>query len=839
MKTKNRNFLISAVLIGIAMLMTACVAERDNAAWNNPLGVKIYGLWYADYQESGIVGNDTPYSRVLQAVKFNADGTGMWWKFMFKADDASNPVDLYGGNYSGTFDYSVAADGTIRAERRGEATDGPMALEFHYQDGAITFGDGGAAQTMKTAPENYDNLLLTLENSMKGGAAADDYNINDKDITAENWRQTEAIYIYDGVSTDVTDEKGRTGYTTVNMPWYNGAVVSNLPMDFCDDITPENGWEWVLNFCGRRSMPNGNFFAVYNKYLGTLRFFFFMPQSYSAGNDHLWQVTLTQGLSDRYDARYGVPMDKTLSDKTGFGMSKDGSAWADYVTPYVSTMSTDGFITPNGGWWAFDVDLSLYRNDNIDLSSEQIRLQMRSWEKNNASLYSAIKADTEGDIDIDYTRTYVQKSKGLFGKISDVIKTGTSLAKTCTSLYSGDIKGGITNGIALGKNAINLKSTLTQNGSNVVTENLGNLSGTIGLTTNGTADTDGIIGGSRPTVGVVSPTFHPANEFNKCTGFGEGLWNIKSTPKMYYINKPITSYYSDFYKDDEPYWKESRAGKKWLADNSYWTFFDPSSVEVVLNPNVFPEDQIEWMQVDAIAGVRKDIERTGTDPARVSLGLTPLSESFNGDQLITSYYCGNDVNDYIFNFVGTGDFEGETFGNTFPKRFEYGKTGFRVAEEYWNYDVSQSIFCFGAGTDDYIIEPQMSCWRDGTLNWEIEDGSYRQINIMVGDGKTPWMNLWEIPFYLPPTEINVTLTVKLKNLISPLVFNRVYLPEFEYAKLWTYDGAKCDEAKVYEILDRILAKKNLSPKTAGHTQSYDFQAARINKCFKLLFGYSR
>ena len=83
MKTKNRNYLFSAVLIGIAMLMTACAVERDNAAWNNPLGDKIYGLWYADYQESGIVGNDTPYSRVVQAVKFNADGTGTWWKFMF------------------------------------------------------------------------------------------------------------------------------------------------------------------------------------------------------------------------------------------------------------------------------------------------------------------------------------------------------------------------------------------------------------------------------------------------------------------------------------------------------------------------------------------------------------------------------------------------------------------------------------------------------------------------------------------------------------------------------------------------------------------------------------
>ena len=110
-----------------------------------------------------------PYSRVVQAVKFNADGTGTWWKMMFSADDASKPLALFGGRYleNGTFDYSVAADGTIRAKRRGEkGQDGsPMALVFHYQDGAITFGDGIAAQTMKPAPEDYDNLLLALENS--------------------------------------------------------------------------------------------------------------------------------------------------------------------------------------------------------------------------------------------------------------------------------------------------------------------------------------------------------------------------------------------------------------------------------------------------------------------------------------------------------------------------------------------------------------------------------------------------------------------------------------------------------------------------------------------------
>ena len=51
MKTKNRSYFLSAILIGIVMMLTACAVERDNAAWNNPLGSDIYGLWYADYPE--------------------------------------------------------------------------------------------------------------------------------------------------------------------------------------------------------------------------------------------------------------------------------------------------------------------------------------------------------------------------------------------------------------------------------------------------------------------------------------------------------------------------------------------------------------------------------------------------------------------------------------------------------------------------------------------------------------------------------------------------------------------------------------------------------------------
>ena len=58
-------------VMAATMLLTACAVERDNLSFNNPLGDKIYGTWYADYKAEGTVGVDnTPYSRVLQAVKY-------------------------------------------------------------------------------------------------------------------------------------------------------------------------------------------------------------------------------------------------------------------------------------------------------------------------------------------------------------------------------------------------------------------------------------------------------------------------------------------------------------------------------------------------------------------------------------------------------------------------------------------------------------------------------------------------------------------------------------------------------------------------------------------------
>ena len=896
MKTKKRNYIFLAVLMmGIAMMMTAC-ADNDLAG-QNAIGDKIAGTWTAQYDAAGTIANK-PYTRVLQVCHFNATGTGYWCKFFFGKDSA-DPIAVVGGENPGSFTYSSTADGLISAKLNWEnAPDElPHLWTMQYADGSVSVTDGDRSYQMSLASEALVAWIRHWDKAFNGGAAADNYNINDKDFTPDKWRQQEAIFIYDGVSKDIKDDEGNEGYAKVNLPWYNGTIVSNLPMDFCDDITPENGWVLLLNNCGLRSTPNGNFFALYNNYLGTLRFFYYMPQGYSAGNDHLWQVTLTQGLAERYDLRYGIPMDKTVSAKDAYGLTQDGTSWADYITPYVSTMSNDGFITPNGGWWAFDVDLSLYRSETIDPNAEKIRLQMRSWDNSHVSLHSTFTAESKGDI-IDLTKASASKSKGLFGKISAIVKTGTDLGKTVISLRKGDLKGGIKSGIAFGKDAASLKSTFSGGGSSEPSP-----TGTISINTQGTADTDGTIKSSQPTVGVVSPTFF-TKDFHSGSTVGQGIWNIKSTPKIYTINSANSL--SKFIPEDDRFVLDKYGhplppdahgwmlSNPWLVDAANWTFFDPSSVEVVLNPNVFPEDQIEWMQVDAVAGLRKSLTTDEVDMYRATLGMDAIAKKkIEDDKARWTKYYGDETNDYVFDYKAAEGSPEQALDLSYPKSIDNGKTDYKLkTESLWDAlstfkrseTIEQELRTFGAGAgDDYIIEPQMTFWRDGLgymksyqpgyalnhyhdkiaevnradtrngksgydelyikgkFNPNSDDNGYSGYIIGYdGDGKNGYpkpssasIDIKHIPAYFPTAEVNVTLTIKMKNMAEPIVFNRIYLPEYEYVKVVG------DEKASLAILDRIFAKKNLSPKTAGHTQSYDFQAARINKCFKLLFGYSK
>ncbi len=802
-------FLTTVILCETTAVALSSCSDNDLAS-QTPIGGKIVGKWYAETPKQVTLGtgkNAVECAKAVLVGTFDADGEGFWsYILVDKQNRAIQPVGKDGKEhpYYANCNYSVTGNNVDVELTANYLPTSQMEWTFNYNGTCLQTKYEDRMIDLHPITTGEDAMFQEWMQQLGFGASADNYNINDKDITAENWRQTEAIYVYDGVGADVKDAQGRTGYTTVNMPWYKGDKLTNLPDGFCDDITPEMGWEWVLNRCGSRVTVNNNFFAVYNKYTGILRFFYYMPQVTNTGNDHVWQVSMTDNLATHTTIPYGVPNDRTITNKAAITQDASGT-FMDYVTPWTDYLSQDGLIVPNVGWWAFDVDLSLTRPEAIN-EDDNIKLQMRSWNTTHTSLYSTMMAKINGEMKGSFegqtkTPLIASSSKGFFGRVGDLVKLGTKITNTVKDIYSGNAVGAIKGGVDLAKNGASLASGKTKASGGETSGTFdGTFEGTINMMMNGTINTDGVIQGSQPTVGVASPTFYLKDFETKNSLLGQGVWNLKKTPVVYAFNSQNTV---DF-------WPEN---PNIFAAN--WIFFDPSSVEVELNPDVFPESEIEWMQVDAIAGARKEMNWKGTDLFRQAIGLKPIedykyeSQIYLHDMYGTHTY-GADVDNYVFNFVGTGDFDGKTIdGTKFPTSYEAFETGWANS---WG--LKQWPRVFGCGTDDYIIEPQMTCFENIRA-----DG-----NVYI-DG---------VPFLFPAVEINVSVQVKLKSLDLPIILSRIYLPDYQYLEI-----SDQDEAKVYEVIDRIQAKKNLSPKTAGHTQSYDFQAARINKCFKLLTGYSR
>ena len=824
--------LTTVILCGTtAVALCSCIDNSDNPAATTPIGDKIVGKWYAETPKQVTLGtgeNAVECAKVVLVGTFDADGEGFWsYILVDKQNRAIQPVGKDGKEhpYYANCNYSVTGNAVDVKLTANYLPTSQIEWTFNYNGTCLQTKYEDRIIDLHPITTSEDAMYQEWMQQLGFGASADNYNINDKDITAQNWRQTEAIYIYDGVGKDVTDEKGRTGYTTVNLPWYEGTKQTNLPSDFCKDMTPDNGWEWVANYCGNRSIVNNNFFAVYNKYTGILRFFYYQPEGFDTGNDHVWQVSMTDNLATHTTIPYGVPNDCTLKDKAAINQTGSGT-FMDYIAPWADYKSQDGLIVPNAGWWAFDVDLSMTRPEELS-GDNNIKLQMRSWNTNHNSLYSTMSANIDGTMRGSFEAqttgsiSMVTNAKGIMGMLGQL---GGPAGDVVSAYMSGNYKSALSNAATLASGAYNVASgkPLKNPGAegSVNLHTVGTYEGIINLLMKGNINTDGVIKGSQPTVGIASPTLYLKDFDTKNSHVGQGVWNLKKTPMVYALSS----------QNNVDYWTENKDENIYAGN---WQFFDPSSVEVELNPNVFPEDEIEWMQVDAVAIARKEMNWKGTDPFRQAIGLktidnTKYKVSSEGYEYGMSHEYNKDINDYVFNFVGAGDFDGQTLeGMSFPVQLDSVKTG---AKSRHNYE--QELHVFGCGVEDYIIEPQITC-SNGAPTLCVDGETGKAWNWSIG--------MDDIPQYFPTVEINVTVQVKLKSVEAPIVLSRVYLPDYQFHEVLAVFGSLTSEGKQYldEIHDRIQAKKNLSPKTAGHTQSYDFQAARINKCFNLLFGYSR
>ena len=756
----------------------------------NPLAKQLSGLWWSLTDISGTLPEDfggADYTRIGQAFQLNEDGTGYSVTFFFN-DENSNPIYVVGGKSIAKLTYTTTSDGRIHMDfgkAYYEYADYYDSFTIIYTDGMIMAANGDKAIVLTKADDSVSVMIEEWDNTFNGGASADNYNINDVDFTPTTWREQEAIYIYDGTGKDATDAKGRTGYTLVNMPWYDGNVLTNLPNGFCDDITPGNGWEWVLNRCGSRNAVNNNFFAVYNKYTGILRFFYYMPSEFSTGNDHVWQVSMTDHLAQQSTWPYGIPEDKTLVDKATIGQTGDGT-FMTYVTPWTNYMSDDGLITPNAGWWAFDIDLSQTRLDDVQ-SGDNIRLQMRSWNTQHVSLSSTMRAAIEGNFagNLDASVNLLQSQHLNNSAMGIVAKIGSMAGNLGSAIYNlvspdgekGKALGGI---VEFAKGGCNLAGIKTEAAHDIEGTIKGKMEGTITLGLSGNIDTEGTIRGSYPAVGVASPTIQMKDFDLKNSHLGQGVWNLKTAPVVYWTNV-------------DAWWKED----EWIGVyDAYWNplpcynycqmtpyFFDPNSVEIELNPDIFPTSEIEWVEVDAVCGARKGSQLLN-DALRSAFGVggsTSRNFAIRGwsQHEWKRYYIPRELkeNDLLMDFLRDyNDKLGMSQSHVIYSQdngYSFNDTKFT-----WTETVK------GRGADGYAIEPQYL-------------GGY-------GFSYT----------YMPFLEVSVTVLVKLKSMDTPVLLSRNYLPEIK-----SFDKEEFNNA--------VHKAKPYASKMQGHTELYDYQMRRI------------
>ena len=811
---KKRILWLTAILtICGAALFTACNEYDNPSGIPNDPGT-IVGYWYDEYETDGVLPSGETFTKVVQYAAFYPDGTGIWFKMMLNGLQVLDGDHAY---FGGNFDYTTSGGGDVSIKVTDLKTTDvkPAFWKVRFVDGKLQGSDGNEQYELKPATEEQVSYAQRLMGDILGGG--DSYNINDYTIsyagktiepfTRDNWDKRQSIFLYEGGSGNdlIKDTNGGRGYEDKNLPWSEDVSQNHIPQNIINKTNRANGWELVLNTCGSRNMPNENFFAVYHKMTGVLRFFIFIPPTFqTTGSDHLYEMQMSDRFSSHAVFTYGVPSDRKISNKSAMGQKGEMSVMS---TPWIASNAdvAIGRNTMAPGWWAVDIDLSLYRSsDKADITDKDgFAVKVRAFKSEEVKLTSDLVAKATGNLNLK--QTHVSTEGGIFapledflGQIGDVKELFEDATKVYSQMKKGDVFDGVKGSVSLAKKGLNLIGVDT--GEKKV--GFEGYKGTLNMDLQGTITTTGIIQSASAVSNMVTPTFRKGNFdlANNPTLF-EGVWNIKNTPKVYVVDDIVVDWRRQD-NDDVRVNKKIRNLNNLSYPEGYRSpfdgalvisslqernadtkpfqgkicVFDPSSIEVELNPRLFDPSDVQDIQVQAICGVRSYQKFGSTEPYRKAQGLKDSQIYFNTVNNQTSNISDRPLTEAAFD--GLYGFDTEDIPNKYV-------IGTKFAEE--TYD-GHKMGVFGRGDGEYLIEPMALAGGKDNNDW-----SY---------------------YMLPPYEVTVTVAVKLASQESPVILTRKYLPEYE-------------EVQAMELASVYSNAKDVNKAERHYTSIYDSQVAHI------------
>lgn len=463
-----------------------------------------------------------------------------------------------------------------------------------------------------------------------------------------------------------TDLNGRPQVETeqVQLPWAANNT-HHLPHgEITKMLDHKDDWRMVFNLTGVETLPKRHYFALYNRYTGVLRVFYYWHSSDipTDGNDHLWSFELDRSVSEHQATQFAVPYEETATDAY-----KRYAADPVLLTPYASRADEmqAGKLLPAVGWWAFDVNMAASRKHNFFSESPReytAKIAPTIYHEDNVMLNSILKGSLDGALagKINLDALYPSGTSG-WGTATNCL--GSTLGGGMLSMFvlqssfgkAGDAVGGkMAGGIAMAfagsaLSALGKVAEKEWKDNASAPSTLGELNASINLDLNATMTTTGIIGGARATT-IPPTTLEMANFWQETpdkqpTGFGKGVWNLRKHPVVYVVtdaywnenNFSVTKSGVAYRKNKKDYYYYQTGGDPDRPGLRVVCFLDPTSVEgIYLNDDLF-DGGITSCEVELAYGVYPSSEEGYTNAFRQSLGLTTdLSWRFSNKNMFVS-----------------------------------------------------------------------------------------------------------------------------------------------------------------------------------------------------------
>ncbi len=446
--------------------------------------------------------------------------------------------------------------------------------------------------------ENNDRVTLTLTTALRFN---DTSNSNDKFVT--DWEDLTSTYIY-----------SRGQQLEVALPWAS-SVVTTLPDYIRRDIKKSDGWEMAFSTLNSKSLDDCNYFALYNKYLGTLRVFYYVTDASTTGSKYSFEVnlgSLSQGNKYPFyhSLQYAIPSSHS-NVKTNMNMLADNVTLPITFKSFYNTYCSLSSSTLIKGWTAFDIDMSAYSPTE------------NSWIKSREEMTFGCKTELNQKVNLDGTL-----SANISGKYSTAEQTASSSSGVSSLLKMaagslGDVQNSCLTSIEkqLTGSSVSTYFRYASSACNIAAYALDymlqnkyeehlvdSMPGKIEMSMTGDISLQGYI--SSLAANQVAPlTIDVTNFADYNSHMGQGVWSLAEDPVIYLVDDRLLGdvhHFNLYMNADSTYSNQNVA--EYHLRNVY--FLDPTSIKLNINKDVFPD--VNDVKVTCDYGVYPDVAKGHT-----------------------------------------------------------------------------------------------------------------------------------------------------------------------------------------------------------------------------------